>query len=467
MFSLPLFKQQTKLGVQMAEAVTAVCLVEGLTSEAALSHFLEQRKTAIATFTAKLSLEPPSTPAAPSTPARTPTPTSTAALMHHAQDTAAMIQNVLFHAVLLFGDDDPLDYLMSHTGGGSPGAGAAARTLWNSKSINPRNTAHMSQWVMPGQPLVQQALSADSHASAELLFDPLPGTDVDAQSEVQAWDAHLAEQLTRMAAVPPEKLRSVCTAWLASLPRAAPHLLSSASSCADLAAVAAAVRAALPAWTPPPPGSAAGAAAAAVSNAGASAGGGAVAALAWPAIAAVALGRGADIWEAVFEPCMLTRADALATAALEAATLNVRRVLEECRIAATSAAEPAGAGSASAWAGARSAAPWRARVSEARAALDTAVCGVLTDSIHLLPAADSGQVRTRVEERRADAIEKRVHEACVSCMMELAADLQQLFSKVPASVDARCGVSHTSFPCNFQLIYKISFQLILKFSQSL
>ena len=77
-------------------------------------------------------------------------------------------------------------------------------------------------------------------------------------------------------------------------------------------------------------------------------------------------------------------------------------------------------------------------MAEARAGLDSAVCGVLADSIQLLPAADSGRVRTRVEERRADAVEKRVHEACVSCMMELAADLQQLFSKVPASVDARC-----------------------------
>lgn len=434
--------------MQMAEAVTAVCLLEDLTSETALDHFLEQRKAAIANFAASAT---PSSPAGPQTPAVTPPSggLSSQALIQHAQETAAMIQNVLFHVVLLFGEDDPLDYLMTHAAGGGVGTlnamspmatgGTTARALWNTKSFNPRGTAqHMSPWVSTGQPLVQQALSADSHASAELLFDPFPGSEADAQSEVQLWDAQLAQQMARMGSVPQEKLRSVCSAWLVSLPGAAPHLLAAAGSCADLAAVAAGVRAALPGWTAPPPGGGGAAAAAA-----AAAGSAAAVAAPWPAIAAAVLARGVDIWEAVFEPCMLKRADALASKALHAATRSMLSVLaDSCAAAAAAAADAAGAGAgaagASAWGAAHSAAaPWRARVPEARAALDAAVTTVLADSMHLLPAADSGQVRTRMEERRADAIESRVHEACVSCMMELASDLQQLFSKVPATVDAR------------------------------
>jgi hypothetical protein len=130
----------------MAEAVAAVCLVRGLVSDAALAHFLAQRTAAIAAFAAAPATAPPG--ASPRTPAE-----HVKQLITHCQETAAMVQTVLLHALLLFGDDDPLGLLSAPTPcGAAPSTPTAAR-LRASKTLGGKTKAHAAHWAVPGQPL--------------------------------------------------------------------------------------------------------------------------------------------------------------------------------------------------------------------------------------------------------------------------------------------------------------------------
>lgn len=417
--------------MQMASALATVCLLQGCSSQEALSHFLQQRTVSLAAFAA-----PPgdtAAAAAPATPSAAETSRAagnTAQLSAHACTMAAMVQDALFHAVLLFMDGDPLD-LGAGTLAGTPRAnGHTAGSL--GALAGPAGT----DWQGTGGgglgeagPLIMRALVADSHASAELLFDPLPGA-AEGASEAEAWDESLKEQLLSMPPLLAEEVRRTCGAWLHDLPAATPGLLAAAASCADLAAVSDAVRAALPRWAPR-----GGAAAAAAATAAAGSGDSSPK---WPAVAATALGRSVDLWGAVFEPCALRCAGTIVSAAVGRGAAATQEHLGACR-AAVAAAAAAGAAAdapgscvaAAEWGSAGGAAPWRAALPEARVLLDAAVRSMLADAMSMLARGDGGVSGAQAEARRADTLEQHVHSAVVAGTKHLAAELSALQSALP------------------------------------
>lgn len=421
----------------MASALATVCLLNGSSSQDALAHFLQQRTHALAAFAARPPEPTAATPSASTGPDAGRTPGDTGPLISHACTMAAMVQDALFHAILLFMDGDPLDVGAGMMGGtgehsshktgllGTWKSGAAAD--WNGMGAGPGGA------LEPG-PMITRALVADSHASAELLFDALPGAP-QGDSEAEAWDAALKQQLQRMPPLSTEDVRRACAAWLHDLPAATPGLLSAAACCADLAAVSEAVRAALPRWTPR-----GGAAAAAAAS------GGGDAAAHWPAVASTALGRTADVWGTVFEPCALRCAGTIVGAAVRRAAAAAHEHLSACRAAAAAAAAAASAQpdapgectAAAEWSSGTGTAPWRAALPEARALLDTAVRATLADAMALLARGDGGFSRAQAEARRVETLEQHVHSAVVEGAQNLASELSALQNALPHDAHSRC-----------------------------
>lgn len=433
----------------MASALATVCLLNGSSSQDALTHFLQQRTHSLAAFAASPPEPTAATPSATADTGRAPGDSSH--LITQACTMAAMVQDALFHAVLLFMDGDPLDVSAGMLAGTPRHNGHKTAPLgtwkngavadWNGVGGGPGGA------LEPG-PMIMRALVADSHASAELLFDALPGAP-EGDSEAEAWDAALKHQLQSMPPLPAEDVRRTCAAWLHDLPAATPGLLSAAASCADLAAVSEAVRAALPRWTPR-----GGAAATAV----AATGGSGDAATHWPAVASTALGRTADVWSAVFEPCALRCAGTIVGAAVRRGAAAAQEHLGACRAAAAAAAAAAGAQSdapggctaAAEWSSGAGAAPWRAALPEARVLLDTAVRGTLADAMALLARGEGGFSRAQAEARRAETLEQHVHTAVVEGAQSLAGELSALQSALPQDGHSR-HVPHPVAPYPLRL----------------
>eukprot|EP00892_Ulva_mutabilis_P009475 jgi/Ulvmu1/68/UM001_0071.1 len=413
---------------QMATSVAAVCLINGCSSAAALTHFLNQRTRALAMFASQ-----PPVPSEAASPRGGKTPDAnggaghdSASLTSHACAMAAMVQDALFHAILLFMDGDPLGVAAGASIGAVGHTGHKSGTLGTGKLLA-WGDWHDIGGGEEGGPMIMRALVADSHASAELLFDALPGA-ADGDSEAEAWDAALKQQRESMPPLAAEDVRLTCTAWLHDLPAAAPGLFAAAGSCRELAAVSDAVRSALGSWAPR-----GGGAAAAAAN-------GAEAVPKWPAVASLVLGRGVDVWGAVFEPCALRRAGTIVNAAVRRGAAAAQQHLGKCRAAAAAAAAadaPGGCSAAAEWSCGTGPAPWRAALPEARAQLDTAVTATLSDAVSMLARRNSGVSRMHAEAKRAEALERHVHTAVAEGVQHLADELRTLQQALPQESSSR------------------------------